>query len=118
MPILHREGGLIGYVSGGAICETIDKAATEYHGLATVGGTVNDYDYAFADAQHGGIAGLTLGGGCGYLSPSHGIALDDVLKATVVLADGPVVKTENTDLCWGIRDGGSNSGVVSDLGFY
>ncbi|KAH9836777.1 uncharacterized protein C8Q71DRAFT_58980 [Rhodofomes roseus] len=117
----------IGYVGGGAVWETVDKAAIE-HGLATVGGTVN----------HTGVAGLTLGGGYGFLSPTHGLALDNVLgvslpqllaqthclflppQATVVLANGSIVtanETENPDLFWGIRGGGSNFGVVAEFVF-
>ncbi|KAL1741774.1 hypothetical protein HDZ31DRAFT_66609 [Schizophyllum fasciatum] len=99
----------IGYVGGGALWATVDKAAIE-HGLATVGGTVN----------HTGVSGLTLGGGYGFLSSSYGLALDNVLGVTIITADGSILKAneqENADLFWGIRGGGSNFGVVSEFIF-
>ncbi|KAI5892433.1 FAD-binding domain-containing protein [Schizophyllum commune H4-8] len=96
-------------VGGGTLWEMVDKAAYE-HGLATVGGTVNDT----------GIAGLTLGGGFGYLSGQHGLALDNMIEATVVLADGTILlasATKHADLFFGIRGGGSNFGVITEFVF-
>lgn len=99
----------LGYVGGGAIWETVDKAAIT-HGLATVGGTVN----------HTGVAGLTLGGGYGWLSGEHGLTIDNLVQATVVIADGSIVTAnadENSDLFWAIRGGGCNFGVVTEFVF-
>src|SRR5262249_2659044 len=78
------------------------------HGLAMPGGTFGDT----------GIAGLTLGGGIGHLTALHGLTLDNLLAATVVTADGLVVKTsadENAELFWALRGGGGNFGVVVDF---
>lgn len=83
---------------------------TQLHGLATTGGVVSST----------GVAGLTLGGGLGWLMPKHGMALDNLLGAEIVLADGRVVRAsarENEDLYWGIRGGGGNFGVASSLQF-
>ncbi len=82
--------------------------ATQEHGLATTGGVVSST----------GIAGLTLGGGYGYLAGKHGLATDNLVAATVVTAEGKVVRasdSENPDLFWALRGGGGNFGVVSSF---
>lgn len=81
---------------------------TQTHGLATTGGVVSTT----------GIAGLTLGGGLGWLMPKYGMALDNLLSAEVITAEGKLLRAsaeEHTDLFWALRGGGGNFGVIASL---
>ncbi|KAL2862235.1 FAD-binding oxidoreductase [Aspergillus lucknowensis] len=94
---------------GGALWADIDVAAAQ-HGLAVVGSTLS----------HIGAAGATLGGGYGWLTGEYGLAIDNLLWARMVLADGSVVtasEKEHSDLFWAIRGAGQSFGVAVELGF-
>ena len=92
---------------GGVLWRELDRE-TQVFGLATTGGTVSNT----------GIAGLTLGGGLGWLMGKHGLAVDNLISADVVTADGTfrlASATDNPDLFWALRGGGGNFGVVTSL---
>lgn len=93
--------------SPGVLWGEFDQA-TQAHGLATPGGQVS----------HTGIAGLTLGGGLGYLNGKYGTTCDNLLSAEIVTADGELLTAsaeENQDLFWAIRGAGANFGVVTSF---
>ncbi|PJJ73074.1 FAD/FMN-containing dehydrogenase [Diaminobutyricimonas aerilata] len=103
-----REEGIVqigGGATWGAIADELGR-----HGLALTSG----------DTRSVGVGGLTLGGGIGWMVREHGLALDQLVGAQVVLASGEIVEaseTEHPDLFWALRGGGGNFGVVTRFDF-
>jgi FAD/FMN-containing dehydrogenase len=96
-------------VQAGVLWGELDRT-TQSFGLATTGGIVS----------HTGVAGLTLGGGIGWLHRRHGLTIDQLLSVDLITAGGEGVKasqTENSDLFWGLRGGGGNFGIATEFEF-
>ena len=96
-------------VQGGTLLKDL-LAATHEHGLTVPVGIIGTT----------GVGGLTLGGGVGHLSRAFGLTIDNLVAATVVLADGSVVQCDrerDPDLFWAIRGGGGNFGIVTEFSF-
>ena len=129
----HNGGGL-GTCDGGVVIDLsrmkgvrVDPTAhTARVGGGCTWGDVDHATHAFGMAvptgivSTTGVGGLTLGGGIGYLSRKHGLTIDNLLSADVVLADGRLVTASsdrNEDLYWAVRGGGGNFGVVTSFLF-
>jgi FAD/FMN-containing dehydrogenase len=96
-------------VQGGVTWAELNRE-TQLHGLAVTGGVVSST----------GVAGLTLGGGLGWLMGKHGLALDNLSSVEIVTAEGKVLrarKDEESDLFWAVRGGGGNFGVATSFEF-
>jgi FAD/FMN-containing dehydrogenase len=100
-------GARVAVAAGGVTWAELD-AAGQQHGLAVPGGFIS----------HTGIAGLTLGGGMGWLSGQAGLSCDNLAGAEVVTADGQILRAsadQHPDLFWALRGGGGNFGVVTSF---
>jgi FAD/FMN-containing dehydrogenase len=96
-------------VQAGVLLGDLDRE-TQAFGLAVPSGIVT----------HTGVAGLTLGGGIGWIMRKHGLSIDQLLSVDVVTADGEFVQASadrNADLFWGVRGGGGNFGIVTEFEF-
>src|SRR6266496_3656937 len=96
-------------VQAGVLLGELDKE-TQAFGLAVPSGIVT----------HTGVAGLTLGGGIGWIQRKYGLSVDQLVSVDLVTADGEFVKAsadENADLFWGVRGGGGNFGIVTEFEF-
>jgi len=94
---------------GGALWRELNREAAA-HGLATTGGAIS----------HTGVAGLTLGGGLGWLMAKHGLAADNLLAVELVTADGRILdvnEDSDPELLWALRGGGGNFGIAASLKF-
>ncbi|KAL4944368.1 hypothetical protein BDV06DRAFT_233370 [Aspergillus oleicola] len=106
--VVHDSTSIV-QVGGGCRWKDVDDALEGYD-LALVEGIVNDT----------GVGGITLGGGYGWLAPRYGLILDNLVEATIVLADGSITRAsrwENEDLFWAIRGAGQCFGVVVEFVF-
>jgi FAD/FMN-containing dehydrogenase len=99
----------IARVQAGVLLGELDRE-TQAFGLAVPSGIVT----------HTGVAGLTLGGGIGWIMRKHGLSVDQLVSVDLVTADGEFVRAsaeENADLFWGVRGGGGNFGIVTEFEF-
>ncbi|CAN5500651.1 FAD-binding oxidoreductase [soil metagenome] len=99
----------LAHVGPGCLLKDVDRA-TQEHGLATVLGFISEV----------GVAGLTLGGGLGYLTRRFGWTVDNLEEVEIVTSDGDIRtanRKENADLFWALRGGGGNFGVVTSFTF-
>src|SRR5829696_9859764 len=97
------------HVQAGVLLGELDRE-TQRLGLAVTTGIVT----------HTGVAGLTLGGGLGWIMRKHGLTIDNLLAVDLITADGEFVKASaihNADLFWGVRGGGGNFGIVTEFEF-
>jgi len=107
--VLVYPKGRVAHAQGGVLWKELNRE-TQLHGLATTGGVIGTT----------GVAGLTLGGGLGWLMPKYGLALDNLRSAELVMADGSVRRasqSDDPDLFWAIRGGGGNFGIVTSFEF-
>jgi FAD/FMN-containing dehydrogenase len=129
----HNGGGL-GSVDDGLVIDLSQMSTVEVDPaskMVRVGGGAVLKDVLEATHQHGltipvgiigttGVGGLTLGGGVGHLTRAYGLTIDNLVAATVVLADGSIVQTDSErepELFWALRGGGGNFGVVTSFSF-